>query len=497
MFAVLHIADFALHAALRFEPKAAGRPAALLDDSSRKAVVLACNAVARAEGVDTGQTAAQALAHCGGLMLQTRQSAAEADAQATLLAAAFAVSPKVEATAPGTCTADVRGLDAARQRILLRASVQRLVTFGLPTTGGLAATPLLALYAARNRHVCRDGPPPVIVVEDAAAFLAPLPLAMAEPEPDLAEVLNAWGVHTLGQLTTLPKAEVAHRLGPRGLALWERAAGETTRVLRLVSPPQQFVAAMEFEHEVETLEPLLFILRRFVDRLALEIEAAHLAAVRLILKLKLVDGTAHVRTFRLPEPTQKGDVLFRVLHTHLEQLRTESPVVAAGLRVKADRSPVRQRGLFETELDDPHGFAETLARVGALLPGNSGSDAVGTPRVLDSHRPDAVIMEPPPTVVPPTQPTAPRLLPLGLPLRRFRPPLAARVALENGRPASVWSQQVRGMIADWRGPWFGAGDWWEAGRAWEREEWDVEFSGGGLYRLMRTPAGWFVEGEYD
>lgn len=495
MFAVLYIADFALHAVLRLEAGSGGKPAALLDDTSRKAVIVACNDSARVEGVDAGQTAAQALAHCDGLPLHTRRPAAEAEAQAVLLAAAFALSPKVEATAPGTCTVNVRGLDAARRRALLHASVRRLLAADLPATGGMAATPLLALYAARSE--CCAASPSVTIIDDPAAFLGPLPVAAADPEPELAEVLGAWGVHTLGQLTALPKVEVARRLGPSGLALWERAAGETTRVLRVVSPPKQFVATMEFEHEVETLEPLLFILRRFVDRLAWEIEAAHLAAIQLICKLKLVDDTAYTRSFRLPEPTQKADMLFHVLHTHLEQLRTESPIAAVGLRIKAGRSPVRQRGLFETELNDPHGFAETLARVGALLPGKNNPAAVGTPYVPDSHRPDTVVMETPPTVVPPAQPSASRLLPLGLPLRRFRPPLAARVMLEDDRPASVWSQRVQGVIVDRRGPWFGAGDWWEEGRAWEREEWDVELSGGGLYRVIHTPTGWFVEGEYD
>ena len=62
MFAVLHIADFALHAVLRTEPGLAGKPAALFVGTSKKSVVLAANPPARAVGVELGMTAPQAVA---------------------------------------------------------------------------------------------------------------------------------------------------------------------------------------------------------------------------------------------------------------------------------------------------------------------------------------------------------------------------------------------------------------------------------------------------
>src|SRR5215213_4130552 len=121
-----------------------------------------------------------------------------------------------------------------------------------------------------------------------------------------------------------------------------------------------------------------------------------------------------MRSFRLPEPTADSEILFRALHTHLESLQTAAAISALQLRLTPARPLVRQQDLFETGLRDPHGFAETLARVAAL----AGSDRIGTPRHEDTHRPDAVKLIPPLPVVPaPAEP--PLHSPLGAPLRRF------------------------------------------------------------------------------
>jgi protein ImuB len=149
--------------------------------------------------------------------------------------------------------------------------------------------------------------------------------------------------------------------------------------------------------------------------------------------------------------------------------------------------------LFDSALIDAHGFAETLARAVAIV----GSDRVGTPRVENTHRPDAVALAPPAASVSPSEPAADFWL-RGLPLRRFRPCLPAKIELAGNTPAYLWTETVRGAVQAAQGPWRHSGDWWEAAREWEQEEWDVELDGGGLYRVLRRPDGrWFLAGEYD
>lgn len=508
MFAVLHVPAFSLQAVLRLERSLAGLPVALIDETTRPPRVVSCTAAANGAGVELGQTAPQAMARCARVILRTRRLAAEEEARAGLLAAALSVAPQIEDTSPGVCTLQVGGLSVEQRQPALLAALVQLREMGLDATAGLAATPLLALYAARENHDSLAVASPAAPNGEMSAarlvcvspgrervFLRDLPLGVAEPETEIAEVLTSWGIRTFGELTALTKADVTQRLGPGGLALWERAAGEVTRPLRLIPPPQAFTAGLTLENEIETLEPLLFILRRFIDRLALELRNAGLVAGEITLGLMLADETAYTRAFRLPEPTAQEEILFRVLHTHLESLHTAASVLGATLECRPVRPLTRQQGLFESALRDPHGFAETLARVEAIV----GPDRVGTPVLENTHRPDAVVLTKPLAVVPAPELKEPHPL-RGLPLRRYRPPLSATVELSSAggaAPAFVWTTAVRGAVTSAAGPWRGSGDWWDATRTWRREEWDVELDTSGVYRLLHTPEGWFVEGEYD
>jgi len=485
MFAVLLIPDFTLQALLRTRPELVGRPVAILADESRKAPILQVSEEARVKRVLPGLSATQALARCGGLALHYRSPRAEAAAGRVLLDAAFTLSPRVEATSEGLCTVDLTGVAEAGLEVKARELVRRLKTLEIRIRIGISDTTDRAAFTARCAH-------PVLWVRPGDPFLEKLPIEMIEPPPGLAQVFDQWGIRTLGALTALPRSEVGRRLGEGGLALWDRASGRKERILKVATLPQTFEETMELEHEMETLEPLMFLLRRFVDTLTLRLEAAWLVAEEMGLYLKLSDESVYRRWFRLPEPTRKAEIIFRMLDTHLENVRTEYPVTAVHVRMKPGRPRARQQGLFEADLRDPHQFAETLARVVAV----AGSGRVGTPRLEETHRPDAFRLEPLETSIGEFEEETSPLPPLGLPLRRFRPARPASVDLHREVPEALFSPDVYGQVRAWRGPWRSSGDWWEKPNRWAREEWDVELVSGGVYRLAREEGGWFLEGVY-
>src|SRR6184192_297476 len=98
-------------------------------------------------------------------------------------------------------------------------------------------------------------------------------------------ILHKWGIQTLGQLAALDKEQLGARLGPEAVRMWERANGQSNRLLRLVRPPESFDESFEFEHEIETAEPLLFMLRRFLEQLSLRLSAIYLVAKELTLRI--------------------------------------------------------------------------------------------------------------------------------------------------------------------------------------------------------------------
>jgi protein ImuB len=260
-----------------------------------------------------------------------------------------------------------------------------------------------------------------------------------------------------------------------------------------VLPADTFEERIEFEVQIETIEPLLFVLRRFIDQLATRIGFSYRVVAELQLTLTLESGAPYERVFKVPAPTANVEALFRMLHTHLESLRTDASIISLKLSATPTRAETQQFGLFESALRDPNHFHETLARLTALL----GTERVGSPVVEATHRPDSFRMQTPEFGSGSTRNSKLETRnPSSLCLRRFRPAIHADVELKNGEPFLITTLVVSGAVKRARGPWCMSGTWWDPYR-WARQEWDVETRDGSVYRLFHANGDWRVEGIYD
>ncbi|MBZ5574969.1 MAG: DNA polymerase Y family protein [Acidobacteriia bacterium] len=413
-----------------------------------------------------------------------------------LRALAFEFSPVVEQAAPDTVTFDAAGLERLFGPVqeIAAAVLRRAGQTGVKANLALAANPDAALCAARGFAGVS-----VLPQGDEAKFLGSLPLGLLAPSPELQETLERWGIRRLQDLAALPPLGIAERLGPEGLHLRQLARGEVERKLVALEEPLHFSDELEMEYPVELLEPLAFVLARLLGGLTTRLATRGLATDELRLRLQLETRAFHERTLRLPAPSLDQRAFLKLLQLDLAAHPPAAPVLHVRLEANPVKPRAAQSGLFVPLAPEPVKLELTLARIQAMV----GKEKVGSPELVDTHRPGAFKKEtdaffratarsekrPPPS-------KKGGCLGTRLALRVFRPPRTARVSIASGRPSFVAADGVRGRVLELAGPWRTSGDWWTLD-PWERDEWDIALSDGALYRIYCAPPGWFVEGSYD
>ena len=167
MFATVYLPNFYLQAVMRYQPELRVKPVALIEEQERKPVIIQLNEIAENTGIRKGMTPSQALARCLQVTIKVRAHLQEKSIEEVLLQYAFSLSPFVEETAPGICTVeftDTRNLSAKVSRV-----VEQLAECEIIAQAAIAPSPDASLLAA---HLAR----PVLQVENAKEFLAPLPI---------------------------------------------------------------------------------------------------------------------------------------------------------------------------------------------------------------------------------------------------------------------------------------------------------------------------------
>jgi len=338
-------------------------------------------------------------------------------------------------------------------------------------------------------------------------------------------------VHTFKEFVALPAAGVSERLGQNGLKLQELASGKTNRYLKLKQATPVFNNAIELEYPISELEPLSFIMARLLNQICANLSAYALATNALQVELKLEGGCAHELKLNLPYPMRDHKVFLKLLLLNLEIHPPPSAIFGVAINCEPVKPRVLQTGLFIPLAPEPEKLELMLARLAKLV----GAENIGSPELLDTHRPDAFRVKRfeisqakkkkradkmsalPANSKPKSEIQNPKSV---LGFRRFRPPLRAIVQVNRGCPQeiSAWdkNKSVYGKVVSVAGPWRTSGEWWRAD-TWARDEWDVavesrsqklEVSGQRsengslqqvLYRLYRElqSDSWFVEGIYD
>jgi protein ImuB len=297
----------------------------------------------------------------------------------------------------------------------------------------------------------------------------------------------------VADLLRLPERALAARLGPGVSALLALARGEDRGPPPPVPPDARLEEAADLEAPLERLEPLGFVLRGVIARLAERLACRALAFGDLELTLGLEGGGRDARRVGLAAPTLDERVVLRLVLLALEAAPPRAAiervaVASVGLALAGD-----QLDFFRPAGPAPAALARTLAELGALV----GSERVGAPALADDHRPDAYRMAP----FRAPRPCEPEPAPASgtLAVRALRPPLPARVRTAGGRPSWLESALARGAVERVAGPWRTSGRWWSETERFAFDHFDVATADGWVVRLRLDllTRRWEIDAVYD
>src|SRR5260370_1073632 len=167
----------------------------------------------------------------------------------------------------------------------------------------VAATVETAILAARNLPGLT-----FIAAGEEQAKLGALPVDCLPPDPEIFQTLDLWSIRSLADLARLPEKGIAERRGPRGLWMQRRARGTIDRPLRPLIPETIYEESAELDYPLELLEPLLFLIGRFLHDICARLDAQSLAAGAFYLVLNFPPPG-----LRAPLPTLRVQILLKTV----------------------------------------------------------------------------------------------------------------------------------------------------------------------------------------
>lgn len=499
---------FPLAARLRSEPELTPEAVAVFDGNGNAAHVVAATRRARKAGIRPGLSLPQARAILPRLIARARDAACERAAQDALMEIAERFSPRIEDAGEGVVYLDLDGLDRLYpppdgERTLAQSAIREAAGSGLPIRAGIASSKL----AARVASELPDSPT-IVASGSESAFLAPLPLARLSPEMHVATTLSRWGLESIGDFARLPEAEVASRLGETGRALHYAARGIDPRPLMPHQPPPSFEEGMELEWPLVMLEPFVFVANAALDRLVKRLEAQGYSCRRLDLSMRLDPDGWDDRAIDMPAPTRDVKTMLTLAKLELEGRPPAAPIAAFRFIAHPDPPRRAQLSLFGPPALSPDRLATTVARLASMV----GADRIGTPVTVDGFRPERCAIAPFDPPPPPDMKKSPRKGRGLLAVRVIRPPLPLEVVTHEAGDSIVLESirtlapktddsrdkplEISGTVRVASGPWSLEEAWWSDAPT-TRAYWDVELTGGGVYRVFAEGRGWFVDGMYD
>jgi DNA polymerase-4 len=310
-------------------PELRGKPVIVGGQPNQRGVVTAASYEARKFGVHSAmplRTAGRLCPHAVYLESHHAKYSEWSDRVATILAK---FSPIVEMVSIDEAYLDLAGTERLHGPPLAAANkLLRTITrdTGLPCSGGLAATRLVAKVASDQ------GKPRGllwVVPGSEARFLAPLPVRKIPGIGGVTErALRALGIETVEQLAAQPLEKLEKIFGQWGTALYRKARGGDSYEFVIDAEPKSISHNHTFGEDTDDTVALTAMLSHLSQKACKRLREAGLATRTLTLTIRYAGFDTYTRARTLSAPTQlDADIfaevqrLFREHRNHKHKIR--------------------------------------------------------------------------------------------------------------------------------------------------------------------------------
>src|SRR4029077_19255836 len=356
-------------------PELRGKPVVVGGRPDQRGVVSAARYEARTYGIHSAmplRTAGRLCPHAIFLDGHHEKYGEWSDRVATILAK---FSPIVEMVSIDEAYLDLAGTERLHGPPL--AATDKLLrmitgTTGLPCSGGLAATRLVAKGAseqAKPRGLVW------VVPGSEARFLAPLPVRKI---PGIGEVteraLRALGLESVGHLADLPQEKLEKIFGQWGTARYRKARGGDSYEFVIDAEPKSISHNHTFGEDTNDTEALVAMLSHLSQKACKRLRESGLTARTLTLTIRYAGFDTYTRSKTLPGPTLLDGDIFAVFQKLFREYRdTKRKIRLLGVSLGGFSHGVQQLDLLEAER---RGKLEKLTRAADNLRDRFGFDSV-------------------------------------------------------------------------------------------------------------------------
>jgi protein ImuB len=363
----------------------ADQPAGIVETSGARRRVIALNEAAHRRGLSAGTPVNSALGLIPEIRLLQRDIAAELQGLEAIACWAYNLGMPVTIAAD---TLDVRveiqrslrlfgGWAALRQHIAAQAA-------DLPYTCRYGIAPTLAA-AALQAHAGAGLQHPIARSGEIHAAIRNWPLQLLPFEQSVIETLLGSGLRRIGEVLALPGDALGRRFGPEVPLALARLLGRAGEAWKSFEPPPIYRRRFELPGSAETIEALLFPLRKMLHDFALYLRGRDVAVQSFRLSFRDLGRHQTKLEIGLLAPTRDPQRLLLVLRDRLEKISLQEPVQE--LRLEARRfepASAVQDDLFQSGSMLTEGFDTLQERLVARL----GENAVRKLAVTPDHRPE-------------------------------------------------------------------------------------------------------------